>query len=223
MVNYHKIVPVLFYHLFPPQSHHSFVFPLQYKALANPPDDIEIGLVEVAIDAVGSFETEESEVKSNMDVQPTDGSRQSQHASLPSLIVSSADATPNDHEELVSDANQAEATKSDDDTKMKRSAAFLNLSEPQPTTNTVAEQLDEAAEKTGDYFGIAESRERGAACDICLLNFEIDEEIAWSPNGACTHSFHKDCILDWLVRKPSCPSCRQNYLEHPEEGANNAT
>ncbi|VEU34066.1 unnamed protein product [Pseudo-nitzschia multistriata] len=56
-------------------------------------------------------------------------------------------------------------------------------------------------------------RDRGAMCDICLLEFEAGDEVAWSPNLKCSHTFHKECILDWLVRKQTCPTCRQDYLK----------
>ncbi|KAG7352002.1 ring finger domain containing protein [Nitzschia inconspicua] len=63
-----------------------------------------------------------------------------------------------------------------------------------------------------DYFGIeSDSRDRHTACDICLLEYEIGDEVAWSPNMLCSHTYHKDCILDWLVRKPTCPNCRHDY------------
>lgn len=66
-----------------------------------------------------------------------------------------------------------------------------------------------------DYgIGIeGDMRDRGTTCDICILEFEVGDEVAWSPNLTCSHTFHKDCILDWLVRKPTCPSCRQDYLK----------
>lgn len=53
---------------------------------------------------------------------------------------------------------------------------------------------------------------RGAACDICLLEYEPNDIVAWSRNPACSHAFHEDCIADWLVRKLSCPSCRQDFV-----------
>lgn len=60
-------------------------------------------------------------------------------------------------------------------------------------------------------------QDHGTSCDVCLLEFEVGDEIAWSPNLDCVHMFHKECILDWLVRKPTCPNCRNNYLEaNPE-------
>ena len=64
-----------------------------------------------------------------------------------------------------------------------------------------------------DYFGIEAQRDRGTACDICLLEYRVGETVAWSPNLQCSHSYHEDCILDWLVRKPTCPNCRNNYLK----------
>jgi len=57
-----------------------------------------------------------------------------------------------------------------------------------------------------------DARDPGMTCDICILEFEVGDEVAWSPNLNCSHTFHKDCILDWLLRNPTCPSCRQNYV-----------
>jgi hypothetical protein len=52
----------------------------------------------------------------------------------------------------------------------------------------------------------------GAVCDICLGDYEIGDVIAWSKNVQCKHAFHADCITDWLTRRPTCPSCRQDYI-----------
>ena len=71
----------------------------------------------------------------------------------------------------------------------------------------------EEEEEDIDYFGIEAQRDRGTACDICLLEYRVGETVAWSPNLQCSHSYHEDCILDWLVRKPTCPNCRNNYLK----------
>lgn len=49
-------------------------------------------------------------------------------------------------------------------------------------------------------------------CDICLFDYEMDDEVAWSSNEECTHAFHKDCITDWLLRNPKCPLCRRDYV-----------
>lgn len=73
-------------------------------------------------------------------------------------------------------------------------------------------------EEEGGAFDDDDLRDRGAMCDVCLLEFETGDEVAWSNNLKCSHTFHKDCILDWLVRKPTCPSCRQEYAKSDTDG-----
>jgi hypothetical protein len=57
----------------------------------------------------------------------------------------------------------------------------------------------------------------GSTCDICLLSYEPGDIVAWSRNVDCPHYFHEDCITDWLRRKPTCCSCRREYLVVPED------
>lgn len=42
-------------------------------------------------------------------------------------------------------------------------------------------------------------------CTICRESFSDQDEVLVT---ACRHRFHKQCLLDWLKRKPSCPQCR---------------
>jgi hypothetical protein len=125
-----------------------------------------------------------------------------------------------------------------DETDMMNNATaqiIVGLDE-QPNNNNVVTQDDQGAEdpekqqlqttdsegvppvttttiENADYFGISEWSDRGTACDICLLEYEVGDAVAWSPNLDCSHSYHKDCVLDWLVRKPTCPNCRHDYLK----------
>ena len=74
-------------------------------------------------------------------------------------------------------------------------------------------------------------------CSICLSEFDLHQQISWSSNTACTHVFHSDCMIQWLValgRKHStmkrftlnpterqllghyelqCPCCRQEFIK----------
>jgi hypothetical protein len=52
----------------------------------------------------------------------------------------------------------------------------------------------------------------GSTCDICLLSYQRGDIVAWSRNPDCPHYFHEDCIIDWLRRKPTCCSCRRDYV-----------
>jgi len=45
-------------------------------------------------------------------------------------------------------------------------------------------------------------------CAICLQHFRPGTEAAKLPCGE-THIFHRDCIVEWLQRNPSCPLCRK--------------
>ena len=77
--------------------------------------------------------------------------------------------------------------------------------------------------EAGDCFLTSSSRERGTACDICLLDYRVGDVVAWSRNPQSDHCFHEDCIVDWLSLKPTCPSCRNDYLvldDDVEDGKN---
>ena len=44
-------------------------------------------------------------------------------------------------------------------------------------------------------------------CIICLMNFQNDEQILILP---CLHIFHKQCIINWLKNRKTCPLDNQN-------------
>ncbi|CAN6995601.1 hypothetical protein Bca4012_049354 [Brassica carinata] len=45
-------------------------------------------------------------------------------------------------------------------------------------------------------------------CPICLQDFGPRSII--TKLRCCDYNFHRDCILTWLGRKPSCPTCRDD-------------
>jgi len=55
---------------------------------------------------------------------------------------------------------------------------------------------------------ILENRE----CPICWEPYQVGQKICWSPNKKCSHAFHADCMIMWLMKKDDCPMCRSNYL-----------
>jgi len=49
-------------------------------------------------------------------------------------------------------------------------------------------------------------------CIICLGTYKNGESICWSNNDSCHHSYHSNCILEWLLEHSGCPQCREDYV-----------
>jgi len=89
----------------------------------------------------------------------------------------------------------------------------LPLGEYDPETAVADDEMAMVGDKHVLIMGQASRKMMGDfSCDICLLDYEAGDSIAWSKNPACDHAYHADCIVDWLLRKPTCPSCRQKYV-----------
>lgn len=54
-------------------------------------------------------------------------------------------------------------------------------------------------------------------CAICLGNYCVQDPVVWSSNPDCSHAFHEDCLVDWLVHSKQdgtpCPCCRQSFTD----------
>lgn len=59
-----------------------------------------------------------------------------------------------------------------------------------------------------EYTRLAEEKELGADCAICLCPFVLGELVS---QIACIHVFHPNCILQWFSEKPQCPLCRRPF------------
>ena len=62
-----------------------------------------------------------------------------------------------------------------------------------------------------------EMREVPIFCAICLTEYEISERVCWSSNSDCTHVFHEDCIVQWLISLGKTKSKMQSFSEIPSE------
>ena len=90
--------------------------------------------------------------------------------------------------------------------------SFANLSANKFLSSPNVEGANEENAPEENMHDDDSVRERGTVCDICLIGFEPEDVIAWSSNPKCDHAYHTDCISDWLMRQPTCPSCRQEFL-----------
>ena len=50
------------------------------------------------------------------------------------------------------------------------------------------------------------STEEENTCDICLVEFKMDDVLIYLP---CIHRFHEECIVGWLSKKALCPICQK--------------
>lgn len=49
-------------------------------------------------------------------------------------------------------------------------------------------------------------------CAICLAEYSQNQRVCESSNPACTHMFHEECMVNWLMKHHRCPICRQRYI-----------
>jgi hypothetical protein len=49
-------------------------------------------------------------------------------------------------------------------------------------------------------------------CAICLGNYKRHQKVCESSNPACTHIFHEECMVSWLMKHHTCPICGQIYI-----------
>ncbi|XP_064629935.1 RING finger protein 24-like isoform X2 [Lineus longissimus] len=51
-------------------------------------------------------------------------------------------------------------------------------------------------------------------CPVCLEEFHSKDTVALCP---CGHSFHKQCLVQWLEQKNSCPMCKASVQKRYDE------
>lgn len=72
---------------------------------------------------------------------------------------------------------------------------------------------------TGDAMLIHECHEYVCSvpceemCTICLDSYTVGQSVCSFP--VCKHTFHKECLMEWLKRRPKCPNCRRHILTRP--------
>lgn len=54
-------------------------------------------------------------------------------------------------------------------------------------------------------------------CAICLAEYEPNERVSWASNQDCTHAFHEDCVVEWLVSLGRTKSKNKRFTVEPTE------
>ncbi|XP_050403263.1 RING finger protein 11 [Patella vulgata] len=85
---------------------------------------------------------------------------------------------------------------------------------PSPNVSRPANQLTEEEQiKIAQRLGLINhlptgvfdgTSKKAKECCICMEEFLLGDMLRFLP---CMHTYHKDCIDDWLMRSFICPSC----------------
>jgi hypothetical protein len=111
--------------------------------------------------------------------------------------------------EWLPDDRPVESTEGDQDIPPSGDAVEAPQSAPAPP---ISSSPASCAMGSDDCESLAEEEEV-AGCSICLSHFEPQQLVCESNNSSCQHVFHKDCMVDWLMKgHDTCPMCREVYL-----------
>jgi len=74
----------------------------------------------------------------------------------------------------------------------------INIVEKEQIEGGVSCTKDEAGD-ANDPEVVSKKRAVPIFCAVCLAKYEIFDRVCWSSNSECSHVFHEDCMLKWLV------------------------
>ena len=75
-------------------------------------------------------------------------------------------------------------------------------------SNRLARGLSVSMSKKNDFTN---------TCFLCLGEYTNGSQVCCSPNPACNHGFHKECIVEWLMKRDVCPLCREDFKKGGKE------
>jgi len=106
------------------------------------------------------------------------------------LPITTEETAPTNHTSNPSENEEEEETKQDEE---------MAMTPPPPTTTT-------------------NKSSQQPACPICNKKFQSGDMVCSSYNPNCGHTFHKQCMYNWLEYQNRCPVCNEAYLSyHPSQ------
>jgi hypothetical protein len=113
--------------------------------------------------------------------------------------------------EWVQDDPQTESTGGDEGDTPPSEEVVEALKPQEPPINSSPASC---AMGSDDFDSVAGDEEgEMAGCAICLSSFKPQQLVCESNNPSCRHIFHKDCMVNWLMKNhDNCPMCREVYL-----------
>ena len=103
------------------------------------------------------------------------------------------------------------------DTTAAVAADIMKNEEEEPTT-TIASPAPVDRRKSNAMarsisIMISNNKDVTSKCYLCLMDYAKGDEVAFSKNEKCTHRYHKDCILEWCMKRTACPCCKEEFIE----------
>ncbi len=96
-------------------------------------------------------------------------------------------------------------------TKFRLFGRRNNEKDPAKDLETKVKELENELEKT------IEKRSVPIFCAVCLMEYTVSERICWSSNPECSHVFHEDCIVQWLISLGKTKTKMQRFAVNPTE------
>jgi hypothetical protein len=102
----------------------------------------------------------------------------------------------------------------DKDDGVSPSSIVDHASNDEPTENNEADVQKSIKVLLGDEKDMSKTSDAVIPdhCPICLVEYQEKDLLVWSQSEKCVHMFHKQCIVEWLLRNRGCPLCRHDYL-----------
>lgn len=93
----------------------------------------------------------------------------------------------------------------------------VSADEEEVVPKSPEQAIDKSNSTTMAVLDLAEEcdyiTEPGKSCPICTEELTEGELIAMSKNIGCSHVYHTDCIIPWLLKgHDECPMCRNEFF-----------
>lgn len=147
-----------------------------------------------------------------------DASEREKGDEIPADIESGNDKT--DEKEKGNDGEEEKTQNNDDDEKGGNGDVNNDNLEPNQEDSTAAENKHQASGTMASFLSNWIRPNHDAECSICLDHYEPGEVVCASKSEECNHVFHKDCLMNWMMKNNDrCPLCRVDFMKDEEERA----
>lgn len=121
---------------------------------------------------------------------------------------------------LVESQGALEVKKNNGDRSEKQGEENQDDEKSTNSRSTTSSQADNTHDENHQSNGLLQmfssywNPQGEAECCICLDKYEAGDTICASKNPECGHVYHKDCVMDWLMKNHNqCPLCRIDLLK----------